>query len=106
MYFAESIPPDRTDLSFPNFPPIPLTPSNETNSSMDLTMLELLNSAERDLDDWAALFSQADVRFQFLGGQQPAGSHLWIMQARWDGGGGRTGLKDESKETEKLSTLE
>lgn len=47
-------------------------------------MLELQNSCERELDDWAALFAQADSRFSFLGGQQPTGSNLWIMTARWE----------------------
>ena len=48
-------------------------------------MLELQNSRERELEDWAALFVQADARFKFLGGQQPAGSKLWIMEAIWEG---------------------
>ena len=52
---------------------------------MDLSMLELQNSRERELEDWAALFVQADARFRFLGGQQPAGSKLWIMEAIWEG---------------------
>ena len=52
---------------------------------MDLTMLEMQNSCERDLDDWAALFRNADPRFEFLGGQLPAGSNLWIITARWTG---------------------
>lgn len=54
---------------------------------MDLTMLELQNSCERELDDWAALFPRADSRFRFLGGQQPTGSNLWIMTARWESDG-------------------
>ena len=53
---------------------------------MDLTMLELQNSCERDLDDWAALLLRADAGFKFLGGQQPEGSNLWILTARWEGG--------------------
>lgn len=51
---------------------------------MDLTMLELQNLCERELDDWATLFHEADSRFDFLGGEQPAGSRLWILKARWD----------------------
>ncbi|TGO45865.1 hypothetical protein BCON_0360g00090 [Botryotinia convoluta] len=53
--------------------------------SMDLTMLELQNSRERELEDWAKLFEDADPRFTFKGGNQPAGSNLWILEAVWDG---------------------
>ena len=48
-------------------------------------MLEIQNSRERDLDDWAALFQEADSSFEFMGGEQPAGSRLWILSARWNG---------------------
>lgn len=48
-------------------------------------MLEIQNSCERGLDEWAELFRKADSRFRFLGGQLPAGSNLWIIQARWEG---------------------
>ena len=41
---------------------------------MDLTLLEIQNSCERDLEDWAALFEKADKRHTFRGGQQPEGS--------------------------------
>lgn len=51
---------------------------------MDLTMLELQNSQERELGQWEALFQKADSRFEFLGGSQPAGSRLWIIKARWN----------------------
>lgn len=51
-------------------------------------MLELQNSRERELDDWAKRFEQADSRFKFLGGSKPEGANLWILEARWDGGGG------------------
>lgn len=51
-------------------------------------MLELPNSRKRDLDDWATLFERADSRFTFLGGRKPEGASLWILEARWDGGGG------------------
>ncbi|TGO30458.1 hypothetical protein BPAE_0005g00540 [Botrytis paeoniae] len=52
--------------------------------SMDLTMLESQNSRERALEDWAKLFGDADPRFTFKGGKQPAGSNLWILEAFWD----------------------
>ena len=53
--------------------------------SMDLTMLELQNSREREMEDWATLFRDADERFDFQGGKQPAGSNLWILDAIWKG---------------------
>ncbi|KAL6721260.1 hypothetical protein ACLMJK_000362 [Lecanora helva] len=53
--------------------------------SMDLAMLEMQNARERELDDWAALFREADSRFEFLDGEQPAGSRLYILKARWGG---------------------
>jgi len=53
--------------------------------SMDLTMLELQNSCERELEDWAKLFKEADSRYDFKGGKQPAGSTLWILEAVWKG---------------------
>lgn len=55
------------------------------NRSMDLTMLELQNSRERELDDWEALFAAADRRFAWKGGKQPRGSRLWILEAVWEG---------------------
>jgi hypothetical protein len=53
--------------------------------SMDLTMLELQNSRERELEDWAKLFEEADARFRFLGGKQPRGANIWILEAVWEG---------------------
>ncbi|KAI9873469.1 MAG: hypothetical protein M1830_000374 [Pleopsidium flavum] len=61
---------------------LPLWPE-ERIRSMDLTMLELQNSREREIDDWAELFRQADARYKFLGGKQPKGSRLWIIEAIW-----------------------
>ncbi|KAI6090340.1 S-adenosyl-L-methionine-dependent methyltransferase [Hypoxylon rubiginosum] len=53
--------------------------------SMDLTMTELQNSHERELEDWARVFELADPRFKFQGGKQPAGSNLWLLVAEWKG---------------------
>lgn len=50
---------------------------------MDITMTQLLNAKERELGEWQEMFEQADWRFEFLGGKQPAGSLLWIIEARW-----------------------
>ena len=47
-------------------------------------MLSLFNAQERDLDDWAKLFELADPRFKFLGGKQPEGAVMWILEAVWD----------------------
>lgn len=52
---------------------------------MDVTMLEIGNAKERDLDEWKALFEQADQRFEFKGMQQPPGSSLAILEATWGG---------------------
>jgi hypothetical protein len=53
--------------------------------SVDLCMTELQNSHDRELEEWEQLFAQADSRFHFRGGEQPAGSNLWIMVAEWKG---------------------
>lgn len=50
---------------------------------MDLCMLEIQNSRERDLGDGAKLFEMADPRFKFLGGKLPTGSNLWVLEAIW-----------------------
>ncbi|KAI9163946.1 Grayanic acid biosynthesis cluster O-methyltransferase [Paramyrothecium foliicola] len=52
----------------------------------DLTMKEMQNSHERELEDWKKLFSMADSRFKFQDARQPAGSNLWIMVIEWQGG--------------------
>jgi hypothetical protein len=46
-------------------------------------MTKLFNSHERELEDWTQLFQQADSRFGFQGGKQPAGSNLWVFVAEW-----------------------
>ena len=50
---------------------------------MDLAMLEISNARECDLEEWKALFSQADARFVFKGVKQPAGSGLAIIETAW-----------------------
>ena len=52
--------------------------------SMDLTMLEMQNSQEREFDDWKNLFASVDSRFKWKGGHQPRGSRLWILTAIWE----------------------
>ncbi|KAK0609535.1 S-adenosyl-L-methionine-dependent methyltransferase [Bombardia bombarda] len=51
--------------------------------SMDITMKELQNSFERELNDWAKIFQLADPRFRFQGGKLPAGANLWLLVAEW-----------------------
>ena len=48
-------------------------------------MLEIQHSRERELEEWATLFKEADSRFEFLGDKQPPRSRLWILTARWKG---------------------
>ncbi|KAE9993411.1 hypothetical protein EG327_005182 [Venturia inaequalis] len=52
--------------------------------TMDVTMLELLNAKERDVDGWTELFAMAHPGFKFLGARQPKGSRMSIMEAIWD----------------------
>lgn len=51
--------------------------------SMDLTMKEIQNSQERELDEWKVLFEQADPRFKFKGATQPEGSMQCLIEAVW-----------------------
>ncbi|RAH80345.1 putative O-methyltransferase [Aspergillus japonicus CBS 114.51] len=51
--------------------------------TMDMNMLSLFNSRERDAADWQALFAQADPRFRWGGVTKPAGSNLSVIQASW-----------------------
>lgn len=50
---------------------------------MDLTMLEIQNSKERDLDEWITLFKRADARYSFKGMTQPPGSSLALLEVIW-----------------------
>ncbi|KAI0389134.1 S-adenosyl-L-methionine-dependent methyltransferase [Xylariaceae sp. FL0594] len=53
--------------------------------AIDLTMAEIQNSRERELDDWRNLFKLADDRFEFQAAHRPDGSNLWIMTVGWKG---------------------
>ena len=53
-------------------------------STMDLLMLTVVNSNERDLDMWRELFNKADPNFTFLGASQPKGCRMWTIEAVWD----------------------
>ena len=54
-----------------------------SSSLTDLTMMQLFNSRERELDDWKQLFHDVDSRFVFEGFIQPSGSHLAIIKFEW-----------------------
>jgi 6-hydroxytryprostatin B O-methyltransferase len=45
-----------------------------------MAMMSLLNSSERDLDSWLALFHEADPRLRLVKVVQPLGSALSIME--------------------------
>ncbi|KAH9884618.1 S-adenosyl-L-methionine-dependent methyltransferase [Xylariomycetidae sp. FL2044] len=51
--------------------------------AVDLTMAEIQNSHEREVQDWIALFRLADKRFEFKEAKQPEGSILWILTVEW-----------------------
>ena len=46
-------------------------------------MLTLCNSRERDRDDWAQIFQEADGRFKFVNAYTPEGSVLGLVEAVW-----------------------
>lgn len=51
--------------------------------SMDLTMAEIQNSHERELDDWKHVIESAGLVFEWA--KQPPGSNLWLIVAVWEG---------------------
>ncbi len=51
---------------------------------MDIMMMSLMNGKERELEQWKALFEQADPRFKWGGGSKPEGSRLWIYSVTWE----------------------
>ena len=56
-----------------------------TSSAMDMLMLTLFNSREREKDDWLKLFEKADKRFVFSQAGTPKGSALGIIEVQWQG---------------------
>ncbi|KAK8056578.1 O-methyltransferase- family 2 [Apiospora rasikravindrae] len=52
--------------------------------TLDVVMLTVTNSRERELDDWKDLFRDADPRYKFLGAWKPTRSQLWFIEAEWD----------------------
>ena len=51
---------------------------------MGIMMMTLMNGKERGLQEWKALFEQADSRFIWNSGSKPDGSRLWIIKATWE----------------------
>ncbi|KAF4620234.1 hypothetical protein G7Y89_g14586 [Cudoniella acicularis] len=55
-----------------------------TLRAMDLTMLQLTNSRERDVHEWVCLFQDADARFELVGITQPSRfSSLSLIEFCW-----------------------
>ena len=52
---------------------------------MDLTMMEIGNAKERDLEEWKALLEEADPKLKFRKVHEPEGSRLAIIEAVWEG---------------------
>ncbi|KAK7951743.1 O-methyltransferase [Apiospora aurea] len=52
--------------------------------TLDIVMLTVTNSGERELDDWKDLFRSADPRYKFLRAWKPTRSQLWFIEAEWD----------------------
>lgn len=48
-------------------------------------MQAIFNSQERTINEWKALFQQADPRFEFMDVKEPKGSALAIIDVRWNG---------------------
>ena len=52
---------------------------------MDILMLQLLNSYQRDEDEWKKLFLHADARFEYLGNRRMPGATQSIIEVIWKG---------------------
>lgn len=52
--------------------------------AMDIIMLSLCNSRERDEADWRQVFQEADPRFKVLRVFTPKGSALGIIDVAWE----------------------
>lgn len=56
-----------------------------TMRTMDLFMQVTVNAREREADDWAQLFKQADARFKCNRVWCPEGSRMSFIEAEWTG---------------------
>ncbi|KAF4633303.1 hypothetical protein G7Y89_g4822 [Cudoniella acicularis] len=67
-------------------PPCVLTPYQERSArTQDMVMKQVQNAKERDAEEWATLFKQADPRFKLEDIKKPAGSLNAIICAVWTG---------------------
>ncbi|KAK5163528.1 hypothetical protein LTR04_002473 [Oleoguttula sp. CCFEE 6159] len=62
--------------------------------TVDLLMLTVINAREREVDDWKALFKQADERFKWVGAKQS--KRMWVIEAMWDPGNPEAGGEKNS----------
>lgn len=70
------------DLILP--PPGELPPMQERAVRvMDMTMMSLFNSREREKKAWEELFAEADSRYQNVRVWKPEGSQLGLIEATW-----------------------
>ena len=54
-------------------------------SNFDLSMKQLMNAKEREMDEWTALFAAADPGFKLKSVEVPEGSKLAVLQIVWEG---------------------
>lgn len=55
----------------------------ESVREMDMIMLTLFNSRDRERHEWVRLFGQTDARFRDVKAWVPDGSSLAIIEATW-----------------------
>ncbi|KAL9053000.1 MAG: hypothetical protein Q9162_005056 [Coniocarpon cinnabarinum] len=53
--------------------------------AIDMIMMSLFNSREREKADWETLFKEADERFRDVKCWKPEGSQLGLIEATWSG---------------------
>jgi hypothetical protein len=51
--------------------------------SFDILMKSFTNAKERNAQEWAALFTKADPRFEFQGICIPPGAKCAVIEAKW-----------------------
>ncbi|KAH8902067.1 S-adenosyl-L-methionine-dependent methyltransferase [Coniochaeta sp. PMI_546] len=56
-----------------------------TMRTLDLFMQVTVNAREREADDWAALFKEADARYRFHRIWLPEGSRMSFIEVEWTG---------------------
>jgi hypothetical protein len=51
---------------------------------MDVMMQVTVNAREREIDEWADLFKQADERYTSIKAWKPEKSRMWFIEAEWE----------------------